>query len=82
MWDVSRFIRLCGLLANSLLAQELTEATYPQWKEYILANPEELSWKLTIRLGSRISDRGSCDPRKRTSRSSSGLKPVNPQGCV
>jgi hypothetical protein len=38
----------CAVLASSVFAHELTEATYPQWKDYILTKPEELSWKLGI----------------------------------
>lgn len=39
---------LVGLLAGSLSAQDLTEANFSRWKEYILSRPEELSWKVAI----------------------------------
>ncbi len=39
---------LLGLLTGSLSAQDLTEANFSRWKEYILSKPEELSWKVAI----------------------------------
>ena len=39
---------LAGLLTSSLFAQELSDATFPKWKEYILSKPEELTWKVAI----------------------------------
>jgi hypothetical protein len=42
------FIGVWAGLGHPVFAQELTEATYSQWKEYILTKPEELSWKAAI----------------------------------
>lgn len=69
------------LMTGPLSAQELTDATYLKWKEYILTKPEELSWKVAIaweqNLGQGIL------------KSIKGDKPIllwveagDPQGCV
>jgi len=36
------------LMAGSVQAQDLTEATYSKWKDYIASKPEELTWKTAI----------------------------------
>ena len=75
------FIGLCGLLANSVLAQELTEATYPQWKDYILAKPEELSWKLSIAWEQNLGQ-GILRSQKADKPLLLWVEAGDPQGCV
>lgn len=69
------------LLAGSASAQELTDASFLKWKDYILSKPEELTWKMAIaweqNLGQGIL------------KSIKGDKPLllwveagDPQGCV
>ena len=41
-------IFLCGLGVMPLSAQDLTEATFPRWKDFILSKPEQLTWKTAI----------------------------------
>ena len=42
------FVGLVGLMASTLFAQELTDANFSKWREYILTKPEELTWKVSI----------------------------------
>lgn len=42
------FAGLAVLLAGPLFAQELNDANFLKWKEYILTKPEELTWKVAI----------------------------------
>ena len=39
---------LAGLMTSPLLAQDLRDATFSKWKDYILTKPEELTWKVAI----------------------------------
>jgi hypothetical protein len=75
------FASLGGLVAGSLFAQDLSDASFGKWKDYILTKPEELTWKVAIgweqNLGQGIL------------RSIKGDKPIllwveagDPQGCV
>lgn len=73
---------LAGMLAGFRpAAQELTDASFPKWRDYILSKPEELAWKTAIsweqNLGLGIL------------KSIKGDKPIllwveagDPQGCV
>lgn len=72
---------LCVLGVLPLAAQDLTEATFPRWRDFILSKPEQLTWKTAIaweqNLGQGIL------------KSIRGDKPLllwveagDPQGCV
>ena len=41
-------VLLGGWMSSPLLAQELTDANFAQWKDYILTKPEDLAWKVAI----------------------------------
>ena len=42
------FVCLAALVASPLAAQELNDANFLKWKDYILTKPEELTWKVAI----------------------------------
>ena len=71
----------CWLGVMPASAQDLTEATFPRWRDFILSKPEQLTWKTAIaweqNLGQGIL------------KSIKGDKPMllwveagDPQGCV
>ena len=45
---VALVVALAGLVTSPLFAQELTDANFSKWKDYILTKPEELIWKVSI----------------------------------
>ena len=45
---VALLVALAGLVTSPLFAQELTDANFSKWKDYILTKPEELIWKVSI----------------------------------
>lgn len=74
-------ILLCGLGVQPASAQDLTDASFPRWRDFILSKPEQLTWKTAIaweqNLGQGIL------------KSIKGDKPLllwveagDPQGCV
>ncbi len=74
-------LAFCWLSVMPASAQDLTEATYPRWRDFILSKPEQLTWKTAIaweqNLGQGIL------------KSIKGDKPLllwveagDPQGCV
>ena len=72
---------LAGLATGALSAQELTDANFAKWKEYILTRPEDLTWKTAIAWEQNLG--------QGVLKSIKGDKPIllwveggDPQGCV
>lgn len=41
-------VLLCWLGVLPASAQDLTEGTFPAWRDFILSKPEQLTWKTAI----------------------------------
>jgi hypothetical protein len=75
------FVCWGALMASSLHAQELSDANFLRWKDYILSKPEELTWKTAIAWEQSLG--------QGVLKSIKGDKPLllwveagDPQGCV
>ena len=75
------FIGLCGVMAHSVSAQELSDASYSQWKDYILTKPEELSWKIAIPWEQNLGQ-GILRSQKADKPLLLWVEAGDPQGCV
>jgi hypothetical protein len=71
----------CAVMAHSASAQELSDATYSQWKEYILTKPEELSWKIAIAWEQNLGQ-GILRSQKADKPLLLWVEAGDPQGCV
>ena len=75
------FAGLAGLMANSLAAQELSDASFQKWKAYILSKPEELTWKVAIAWEQNLGQ-GILKSMKHDKPLLLWVEAGDPQGCV
>ena len=68
-------------MANSLAAQELSEASFQKWKTYILSKPEELTWKVAIAWEQNLGQ-GILKSMKYDKPMLLWVEAGDPQGCV
>jgi hypothetical protein len=78
---VVAFVCLGGLVTSTLFAQELTDASFAKWKDYILSKPEELTWKVAIAWEQNLGQ-GILKSIKSDKPMLLWVEAGDPQGCV